>query len=439
MLFALILILFDEWPMTGGGDYNRTPLFSPIHFLGLNVAPIEFFVFLCSLPLLPNILRLLITKSIARHPVLCALVLFDFGMGMVAGRIRLGTLAGLSEIKTLLLLIFFVYLSTRVIARRAFHRAIPLLCWACIFQSIIHIYLYLQIQDIDLTLGFKTPLNIIPGLLLPLYVARMFGQPLRSRFLYGSCIVLVLYCTYLSQTRAFLVIALGGVLLTAVFCKLRQTQSIIRITRFIPAAGLIVVVLFLASGLALINKSDFVHSFIFWESQQNVQRDASDLAHFEDIQRGILLISENPITGMGFGGKLPGLGTADFEVVHNEFLEFWILFGIGGAILWLYMFAVLPVQFISRLDRANMKGRGMRDEHYLIFSLLGSVVAHAAVLPAFLSSVPQIWMTGLYLATLTSLSKRQRLRSWIKVQSRKDDGPSCEVPLQAKNRSLPET
>ena len=429
MLFALILILFDEWPLTGGGDYNRTALFSPIHFLGLNVAPIEFFVFLCSLPLLPNILRLLITKCLVRHPVLCALVLFDFGMGIVAGRVRLGTLAGLAEIKDLILLGIFVYLSTWVIARHAFHRAIPLLCWACMVHSIVHIYLYLQIQDIDLTLGFKTPLNIIPGLLLPLFVARMFGQPLRSRLFYGSCIVLVLYCVYLSQTRAFLVIALGGVLLTTLFCKLRQTRPTIRITSFIPAAGLIVVVLFLASGLALISKSDFVHSFLFWESQENVQRNASDLAHFEDIQRGILLISDNPITGMGFGGKLPGLGTADFEVVHNEFLEFWILFGTGGAILWLYMFAALPLQFMRKLDGAKLKGREMRDEHYLIFSLLGSVVAHATVLPAFIGSVPQMWMTGLYLASLTSLSGCQRYRSWLRIQSKKDERPPSQVAI----------
>jgi len=189
-------------------------------------------------------------------------------------------------------------------------------------------------------------------------------------------------------------------------------------TRYVPAAGAMAGILLLLVGAALLSGSDFVRSYLFWQPQADVQRDASNLAHYDDIQRGLKLIGANPITGLGFGGDLPSSGIASFDVIHNEFLHFWLLFGIGGAVLWLYLFFALPIQFMRKLDRARRKGSEIRDEHYLVFSLIGVIIAHAMVLPSFHIFVQQLWMVGLYLACLTSV-EGDSYPAWRLLQSKK--------------------
>jgi len=198
------------------------------------------------------------------------------------------------------------------------------------------------------------------------------------------------------------------VVLTVVFCKLRRRWPELRVRRYIPAATGIFLLVLLAAGAALYNHSEFVRSFIFWQSQGDNGHDLSNLGHAADIQRGIMLIQDSPITGMGFGGDLPGVGAAWFDIIHNEFLHFWLLLGIGGAITWIYMFAVLPVQFVRRLDRLRLDGYAIRPEHYLVFSYIACAVAHAIAVPSFHLSVPQIWAISLCLASLTSLPAVQK-------------------------------
>jgi O-antigen ligase len=397
---ALTMILIDEWALTG--SYIRSPMFEPIKVLGMNVAPIEALIVIAVLPLLKRICNSVLNYGVVGHPLIAALVIVSYSVGVTRGYARLGTIVGLAEIKCLFMLIIFIYLSRKALARGTFHRVVPLLSWACILHSVFDLVRYFVHPIVDATLGARTEVNIIPCLLLPVFVARMIDLKEQLRLTYPLCATVVLIDLYLSQSRAALVEALSGVFLTTAFCIFRRTRPKMRIATLFPAAGLIVLVLLLATGVTFSN-SEFVRSFAFWQDQSDQGHNASNLGHYYDVLRGIQMIIASPITGMGFGGKLPGLETATFEIIHNEFLHFWVLFGIGGAALWMYMFVFLPIRFIRKLDRARMKGYEIRDEHYLIFSMVGCTVAHFIAVPSFHLFLPQVWFTGLYLATLTSI------------------------------------
>jgi len=397
ILLALIMILVNEW--TSGHDWARTPLFDPIQIMGLNISPIEIAILLAITPLLPKIFIRLVARHMVRHPMLSALTIGAFSMGMITGYERLGSIVGLVEIKSFFFLGVFTYLSCQAIKGGLFKRIVPLLSIACIAQSLISIFQFLTNPIVNANLGEQTDVNFLPCLLLPVFVARLMNQNEHAKFKYQFCIAIVLINLYLSQSRSAMVIALSGVFLTAAFCRMQRNRPLYPMGRFIPSAGLFTLVLLLVVGIILSN-TEFVRSFVFWEDQANQGHNASNLGHYFDILRGIQIIAERPITGMGFGGNLPALGTATFDVIHNEFLHFWVFFGIGGAFLWLYLFVVMPVKSIRRLDNARLRGFPIQDQHYLIFSMLSWSVAHFLVDPSFHQFFPQVWFMGLYLASL---------------------------------------
>jgi hypothetical protein len=421
------MILVDEWSWSGG--YVRSILFEPIKVAGLNIAPIEMLIFLAVLPILGRIFEMLIVKSGAAHPAVAILAVVAFGTGILKGYLRLGSFAGLAEIKCFFFLCIFISLSRRAIARGVFARFVPLLSWACILHCVIDLGRFLIHPIVDANLGQKTEVNIIPCILLPVFVARALSQGERFQRTYLVSIAIVVVDLYLSQGRGVLFEVILGVLLTVAFCKVRRTRPRIRLGKFIPAAGLIVLLLLVVVGIGL-SSSEFIRSFAFWQDQADQGHNASNLGHYYDVLRGVQMISDSPITGMGFGGKLPALGTATFEIVHNEFLHFWILFGIGGAFLWMYMFFILPIQFVRELDSARRKGYEIRDEHYLIFSMIGSTIGHFVALPSFHLFLPQTWLIGLYLAILTSIPATRKLMT-ARLYSHRQAFPSFGIQPSA--------
>ena len=194
----------------------------------------------------------------------------------------------------------------------------------------------------------------------PTLLQRRFSKALRLLSILGS--VYLIYTASLTYSRSGLITALVGILSVLVLFAIKKRARGWLVSLCLLAALTTTVVAVLP---------DFVEANPDWELNferfVNWQQDDTMDARRDLVQKGILLISENPFVGVG-----PGLSkatSADVRlstgaVIHNSYLTIWAELGLLGAVA-----IVLWMTYAFKELKAALQGADVR-----LLNLLWAVV-----------------------------------------------------------------
>ena len=369
---------------------------------GLNISIVDTLIILSAgLVSIPYLLgKEKFTKEVL---FILGLILLIFSASEIRGMLRLpgSETIGLAELKSLVFLIVFVFLTRKACDTNNERLLIYIPATVIMVRMILEILRFVYFPYVDNNIGSRT---VIPPQIL-VFVPPMIMELFRTRRMLSKnflsfTLLLVTIVVILTWSRGLIFIFITTVLLVFIFfpyfCSSRRgrkgilrTSTIIMIS-FSP-------ILFIGAADYFF-KSDFIGSYYFWGSANKDSFSASNLAHFHDIVRGILLISKNPFFGLGLGGSFPAYKTAVFPgVIHNEFLFFWVVFGFFGMLLWLYMFILLPLRTFMRVKISRNHGK-LPILSSVVLMAIPYAIVQATVSPPFIFNLQKIFMVALLLA-----------------------------------------
>jgi len=399
LLFS-IFVLINEISLSIG-NYAKTPLFFYYTIFGYHISIIEVFsicilFFVITRKLLSGEIKIL--KVFSLMLVMVAIMwLFSTIKGMY--RFENTKIVGLSELKSTLLLIVFFILSLHVFSCRNEKIIIYLPAILMFIRSLYEIISYYYSPYFDYAVGKRTGGVGLGLIYLPIFVACIWLT--RNKFKKYFFILLVLLInivTFLSKSRITTFIVLVSSIMLLIYFVFKCYNKKLSLIKFYIIIGLITMAGIISIGFFVLGENDFIKSFYFWESQNTVF-DATNLAHYQDIQRGIALIKNSPILGYGLGGQLPVFEAAVFSsLIHNEFLHFWITFGILGMIFWVYVFIIIPVRSFKAFDHLRKNNILLKPEYFMLFILVPYIITKITISSPFYFSVSGLFFTSIILA-----------------------------------------
>jgi O-antigen ligase len=420
LLFS-IFVLINEGSRSIG-NYTKTPLFSYYTIFGYHISIIEIICFCILFFIITR--RLLFGKiKIIKIPMLLLIIvsimcLFSAIRGVY--RFENIKIVGLAEIKAILLFVLFFILSIHVFSYRNEKLIIYFPAVLMFIRLFYEIIIYNYSPYIDSAIGERAGGVSGGSIYLPIFIVCIWLT--RNRFKKCFLTILVLFiCStaFLSKSRmTFFVVLVSSMMLLIYFvfkCYNRKLSFI----KFYAIVGLILFVCFTSILFFVLGENDFFKSFLFWESH-NIASDVSNLAHYQDIQRGIILIKNSPILGYGLGGRLPTFKNAVFSsLIHNEFLHFWVTFGILGMIFWVYIFIIIPIKSFKSFDYLRKNNISLKPEYFIIFILVPYIITKITVSPPFYFSVNGLFFVSIILAIQFNLinESKKLLKSKINKET----------------------
>jgi O-antigen ligase len=246
------------------------------------------------------------------------------------------------------------------------------------------------------------PITFVPGLtlfffpiLLALFFTYRFGI---ARMLALLGIFLSVIVVIFSRSRISFLIMIVTLVIESVFFKLRIYNRKFSLAKFYIIFGTLLIVLFIS--VVSIANNDFIQSYVFWNENPQIEKNFSNIGHFDDIKRGLMFIKDSPVTGYGVGGNLPSYGAAVFSgVIHNELLHFWVTFGFLGMLYWIFLFVIIPIKAMGAFSNL----RYFYHQHsfilrYAIFSVPPIIAVKLTVSPPFYYNFPEIWFVSALIA-----------------------------------------
>ena len=404
VFFLFVFILFNDFSLSVDG-YERTSLFKYHFIAGVHVSIVEvaslYFLFLM-------MIMNLSTGKVKISPDAMLIVVFAIVVLIVSaitGAYRLGsrTLVGMAELKALLLLIMMCIVSSHILStgnrRLIIYLPAVLLCLRMLFEILRYFYF----PYVDNKLGCITKVPNLALIYSPVFFACMLWFPGRFRkVFFGLSVFLINLVVVLSQSRATVFVSLASSALTILYLVSKSYRKRQSLLKFHIIAAVIMLTAVLLMIIFFYGRSTFVQSFAFWRPE-DIPHARTNLAHYHDILRGITLIKDKPILGYGLGGQLPEFETAVFsELIHNEFLHFWITLGFLGSCLWIYAFVFLPLKSFRAFDLLR-KNTVLKPEYFVLFTLFPYACTRILVSPPFYFRVSSIFYVAIVLAIQFSL------------------------------------
>jgi len=425
ILLSIFVLVYPDDVRQGG--YTNTPLYNYVFVLGFGIQPIEIFILL----LAPAVFLVCFRRSSLqlfggiRMAVLLAGI---FSAAEITGALRLKHIVGMAEAKTLIITFTLMFLSAWIYERSP-GAVLKGTSFLVVIGSLFQLTERIVDPVVDPVLGVKTHVTqaFVLYATLALTALILFRKYRRAPLIVAAAIlgaITVLLCS--SRISA---IYMG---LSAVFAlSLRILQR--RHYAASPARAHVIVFVGMTilgftvafAGSFFASHSALFRDFAFWQGDQETVRAVSNQAHLDDIFRGVILVGKSPIIGYGLGGSLPTFGAAVFtEVIHNEFLYFWVVMGIAGAALWLTVFVWLPIHLLRKVGTWKRDKDLRHPAALIVFLGLPYALGRAAVYPPFLFDAPGIWLVAnmLALEALTlkiyanvpaKIANRARLANWF--------------------------
>jgi len=399
LLFS-IFVLINEGSRSIG-NYAKTPLFYYYTIFGYHISIIEI-ICICILFFIITRELLFGKIKIIKIPMLLLIIFSIIWLfSVIRGVYRFENikLVGLSELKAILLFVLFFILSVRVFSYRNEKLIIYFPAVIMFIRLFYVIIIYNYSPYFDSAIG-KRIAGVSGGLIyLPIFIACIWLTRNKfKKYFFTLLVLFIIIVTFLSKSRITTFVVLVSSIMLLIYFVFKCYNKKFSLIKFYAIAGLILLMCFASILFFVLGENDFIKSFFFWKSH-NIAFDATNLAHYQDIQRGIILIKNSPILGYGLGGQLPIFQTAVFSgLIHNEFLHFWVTFGILGMIFWVYLFIIIPVRSFKAFDYLRKNNISLKPEYFMVFMLVPYIISKITVSPPFYFSVNGLFYISIILA-----------------------------------------
>jgi O-antigen ligase len=391
-LLLALLTLLNPSDINQGG-YTRSPLFDYKIIFGLHLEPIEVIILVFA-PLVFVAHRGKVLRQLGGVRLMSALGCI-FIMAVFTGFLRLGRIAGMAELKALTITFTFMFLAVEVYEH--YPRSILMIPSTMVILRSTHELVKLFVNPyVDPSLGGVTYMSVAAMFYTTLAVVAVIlcKEYRRSYIVVGAAILGTLAILASSSRSSMLYLVLSAMFAFA----FKAAQFARKRTTPIYAHALVLVLIAVAvlfGGGGLSQHSSLFREFAFWQGDTETVRVGSNMAHLDDIVRGVMLVGQAPLFGQGFGGALPVFGFAVFDgLIHNELLHFWVIMGTGGLLIWLFLFVVLPIRLLRSLSTWK-RGERLRHPAALIaFLTLPYALTRATVHPPFYFDTEGIWLVA---------------------------------------------